>query len=191
MCVVHFLRLTYAMMATREFWSLTLASSALGFVLGIFAVIWSSKGDLRYYSRYGFEFGISILGGRAFSPQNKPRGLLLIPKATLAATLCALIVPVWSTADTAGLVHEHWLFLLLWLACALSITLWLVNMSAFLREANSERTAQIDEFLSDSSALVPSGPPKPPTGTIVWNYFNHGLYLALMLVAALSLRVSE
>jgi hypothetical protein len=173
----------YADLATRECWLGVLASSIVGLAVSIFAVGRDEKDS--YYSRYGFEFSLSILGGRAFEPRPKPTLLPLLPKAILMSLLSSIaIFFLLLRSNCPQFLDDHWLFSVLWVVCALSTSVWLRKASTFQEKAQAAESLRVEEFLSNSAAPVPSGPERIPMTLALWNYSNITLFGGLVLAAA-------
>ena len=170
-------------MASRECWMGVLVCTTVGLLFSMFALSRDEKD--WYYSRYGFEFSVSILGGRAFEPRPKPRDLPLLPKTVLISLLSTLSVFfIFLYSACPRFLNEHWLFSVLWLTCTLSTGAWLWRASAFQEKAQAADFAQVNEFLSNAAAPVPHGPEKPPPALKVWNYANLSVFLGLVLTCA-------
>jgi hypothetical protein len=171
--------------ATGDCWTSFLLYTAVGFVIGIVAMGIPYSG---YHSQYGFDFNLTILGGRAFSPRHKPDPLPLLPKAILIALLSSGIPLVLSHEECPGFLDHHLFFFLVWLTCGASIAAWLIKASELQRRAEMARTDQIEEFLSDSSSPVPHTTEQPLRSMILWHYSNLVLFAVVMLIAVFSIR---
>ncbi len=173
----------HGMLAARDGWIIILVSSAFGFAFGISAVMWARNPTRSYYSRYGFEFSTSILRGRVFEPRSPPRGLPALPQAVLSSLLSAAAIFVLLFGRNGlGFLNDRLLFSIAWLACASSTIAWLMKASVFYREAEAQRSAQLQEFLSNAVAPVPMSAEKPPNTLTLWNRANVALFATLMLV---------
>lgn len=160
--------------AACDCWAAVLACSGLGFLLGLPLLGVSDNGS-GHYSKYGFEFSASILAGRAYLPKPKPPRLPLIPKAVLLAFAAfTVLVLLPSPKLCSGFVAQHLVFSFGWLICGISTATWLMKASEFQGRAERERKAQLEEFLTESSAPVPNPVQKPPLTLSLWNYSNAG-----------------
>lgn len=172
-------------MSTPECWTSVLVSSMFGFALGVFGGILAGKQEYTYYSQYGFEFGVSILGGRAYEPRPQARRLPLLPKAVLTCLLASVVI-ILLLHGCGDFLEAHLLFCFTWLTSAISTSVWLVKASALQRKAEEERSEQLQKFLSDANAPVPQGTNKQPAMMTLWNCANVALFAALISVVAFS-----
>lgn len=138
-----------------------------------------------YWSRFGWDYSV-ILRARNFSPRPESR-FPRLPGAILVALLLSA-VPLFN-GDCPGFLEKHLLFSLAWLACGISTTSWLLVALSFRRGTDADRTARIEEFMSDSAAPVPApvaGLERPPISLGLWNCFNIALFAVLIIVVALT-----
>ena len=172
--------------AACDCWDVVLACSGLGFLCGL-PLLGLSNNGRGHYSRYGFEFSASILAGRAYSPKPEPPHLPLLPKAVLVAFAAfTVLVLLPSPSLCSGFVTQHVVFSLGWLICGISTATWLVKASEFQRQAERQKKAQLEEFLTESSAPIPTPVQKQPLTLSLWNYSNLALFGILMAAATVS-----
>jgi hypothetical protein len=176
----------HAVSTTRECWTYVLISSAYGFAFGLLDGI--PAGSVRHWSRYGFEFSRSILGGRAFSPKPEPRRLPLLPKAILIALCSTAVIVLLLQNDCPDFFDRHWLFSITWLICGSSVTVWLTKSSVFQRKASEDRDARVEKFLSSPAPTITARAEKLPIVLALWNLCNVTFFAILMLIVAVSMR---
>ena len=144
-----------------------------GFVIG-------NIGDGRpHWSRFGWDFSV-ILRARHFSPHPE-NTFPLLPGAVFLAVLLSAITLI--DGDCPGFIGKHLLLFAGFVTCGVSTAAWLITAVAFERDSDAHRAEDIEQFLSDSDAPVPSRRPglnHPPMWLRGWNWLNVSLFFGLI-----------
>lgn len=170
--------------SSRPCLPMVLLLAGLGFMVGIGL---RGIGNGRPgWSRFGWDFSV-ILRARQFSPQPESR-FPLLPGAILVAMVLATIPLI--NGDCPSFIDKHVLLFAGFLACGASTGAWLLSALAFEQNSDAQRMEDIEQFLSDAAAPVPSRVPgvsDPPMWLKAWNRLNVGLFFGLMTSIVLML----
>jgi hypothetical protein len=157
--------------------SSVLAFAAIGFVCGI-------AGRMGFYGRRGSIN--AVLEARYYgSRPERVQSTSAMLRGVFLACLFSWVPFVGGWCP--GFLENHPLLIVGLFCCCMSTGMWLLVRGAFQRRVESERTARIEQFVSDPAAPVPAAVSDAgPQWLRIWRWANVLLFGVLMIEPVLS-----